>query len=130
MTENMTEDDPPPPAPEGLRTGGVELWSQVVDEYELAPHELRLLRELCRAVDTVDVLQESIDRDGVMVPTVGGDSLKVNPAAVEARQGRIVVARLAAALRLPVDDDEGQGDGRGQRRGAPRGVYTAQAERS
>ena len=128
----MTESDPPPPAPNGLRSGGVELWTQVVDEYELAPHELRLLRELCRAVDTVDALQESVDRDGVMVPTVGGDGLKVNPAAVEARQGRIVVARLAAALRLPTDgdDEEGQGDGRGQRRGAPRGVYTVQRERS
>lgn len=114
-------------APVGLRSGGAELWCQVVEEFDLGPHQLRLLRELCHAVDA---LQEAVDRDGVMVPTVGGGGLKVNPAAVEARQCRIVVARLAAALRLPDDDDEDQGDGRGQRRGAPRGVYVPQQRRS
>lgn len=124
----MIENDPPPPAPERLRSGGAALWAQIVGEYELAPHELRLLFDLCCAVDTVDAYQESIDRDGHMIPTVRG-GLKVNPAAIEARHGRIVVARLAAALRFPVDD-EGEADGRGQRRGAPRGVYEPQRERS
>lgn len=49
---------------------------------------------------------------------------KAHPAAVEARQQRIALARLLAALRLPAgaDGDEAQGR-RPQRRVGARGVY-------
>lgn len=86
--------------------------------YDLDPHELRLLHELCRQVDLGEALQAAIDADGVVIPTVGGTGPKVNPVVVEIRQCRIAIARLAAALRIPAADDNERA-GRGIR-----GVYT------
>lgn len=42
--------------------------------------------------------------------------MKANPAVVEIRQQRIVLARLLAALKIPAADDT-------VKQGAPRGVY-------
>ncbi len=49
---------------------------------------------------------------------------RANPAAVEARQQRIALARLLAALRLPAgEEDDRQAGARAQRRVGVRGVY-------
>ena len=57
-----------------------------------------------------------LDAEG---PIVGsGESSKANPAAVELRQHRIVLARLIAALRIPLDDTAGRTQAR-----PTRGVY-------
>ena len=47
---------------------------------------------------------------------------RAHPALVEARQQRIALARLLAALRLPAGEEEA-GDRRPQRRMGVRGVY-------
>lgn len=124
----MTDNKKPRP-PRGLAPAGRRLWSDLLAVYELDPHELRLLVELCRQVDLVEDLQTAIDADGVMVAT-GTGGRKVNPAAVELRHGRLVVARLAAALRLPAADATGAPDGRAQARVGVRGVYVPQAKRA
>lgn len=126
----MTEKKPKPRPPRGLAPAGRRLWVDIVDVYELDPHELRLLVELCRQVDLVDELQAAVDADGVMVPT-GEGGRKVNPAAIELRQSRLALARIAAALRLPATEAESPAPGgRTQARSGVRGVYVTQAERA
>ncbi len=108
-------DTPKPPA--GVRAPGRRLWAAVTDDYELEEHELALLREAARTVDLLDRLDRRVREDGPIVSSPQGD--RAHPAAVEARQQRIALARLLASLRLPAGDEAG----RPQRRGAVRGTY-------
>lgn len=103
--------------PSGLHKSGKALWAALTDAYDLEQHELGLLLEACRTVDQLDQLQAAVDRDGVLAESSQG--ARAHPALVEARQQRIALARLLAALRVPA----GEEDGRGRGRGTPRGVY-------
>jgi hypothetical protein len=76
-----------------------------------------LLREAVRTVDALDRLDALTRREGLVIE--GKLGLRVHPAATEARQLRIALARLVAALRLPLGDD-GQAP---QRRVGVRGTY-------
>lgn len=86
-------------------------------------HELALLREATRTVDVLDSLDV---RYAETVQLLDG---KAHPALVEARQQRIALARLLAALRLPAgeDGDVQKGTRRPQRRSGVRGVYEMMA---
>ncbi len=111
---------PKPPTSTG--TAGRRLWSSVLVEYELEQHEIALLTEAVRTVDQLDDLAALVDRDGLLLDSPTGP--RIHPAAVEARQARIALARLLAALRLPAgEEDEGQDERRPQRRSGVRGVY-------
>lgn len=108
--------------PTGLSEPGRKLWRTVVKDYELEEHELRLLHEAARTVDLLNDLDAAVRTDGVMVDSPQG--VKAHPAAVEARQQRIALARLLAALRLPAGDEgDQQATARPQRRVGARGVY-------
>ncbi len=109
-----------PKAPTGSGPAGAKLWHAVVEEYELEQHELLLLREMVRTVDALDELEARVATDGVMLGSSQGE--RAHPALVEARQQRITLARLQAALRLPAGEEEA-GDRRPQRRMGVRGVY-------
>lgn len=116
----MTTTAPKPP--KGLRTAGKRLWTSVQRDYELETHEQRLLLEAARTLDLLDELAAAVDRDGALVDSQQG--LRANPAAVEARQQRITLARLLAALRLPAGDEDDVTNRRPQRRVGARGVYS------
>ncbi|MGV0790492.1 P27 family phage terminase small subunit [Mycolicibacterium sp. XJ1819] len=107
-----------PRMPGGLGSGGRKLWREIVDQFGFDPAEVQVLVELCRQIDLVDALAAAVKADGVMIPSSSGGT-KLNPAVAELRQGRLAVARLAAALRLP-SEDTGRPD---QRRAGVRGVY-------
>ncbi len=110
-----------PRPPKGAQRAGVALWNAVLDEYELEEHELLLLREMVRTADVLDALEARVAADGVLLSSSQGE--RAHPALVEARQQRITLARLQAALRLP-SGEEGEGDSRRpQRRMGVRGVY-------
>jgi hypothetical protein len=115
-----------PSAPKGTKASGKRLWASILREYELEEHELVLLREMVRTVDQLDALQAITEREGLLVAGQGLGR-KVHPAVVEARQLRIALARLAAALRLPAGDEESKdakvGTRRPQRRVGVRGPY-------
>lgn len=112
---------PPKPAP-GLKAPGRRLWTSVQSEYELEEHETALLLEACRTVDQLDALDGLVSREGPLDESSQGR--RAHPALTEARQQRIALARLLAALRLPAgEEDAGADSRRPQRRGAPRGVY-------
>lgn len=112
-----------PATPAGAGPSGKRLWRSVVDSYELEVHELLLLKEAVRTVDLLDDLAKLVADDGPVTQDRFGQD-RVHPALVEARQLKIALARLLAALRLPdgVEGDESQGR-RTQRRVGARGVY-------
>lgn len=90
--------------PVGLRTGGKRLWSQVVDEFALSEHELAVLLQACRVADLLDRLQGVIDSEDVVVMSPQGT--KTNPAVVEFRQQALTLAKVMAALRIPLEDEQ------------------------
>jgi len=94
----------------------------VVVDFSLDEHERVLLIEAVRTVDVLDLLDAAVRRDGPLLE--GTQGTRAHPAAVEARQQRIALARLLAALRLPSGDvgDE-KLSARPQRRSGARGVY-------
>ncbi len=108
-----------PAPPKGTRAAGGRLWRAVLTDYELAEHELTLLRQAVRVADVCEQLQHQVDVDGPLLAD------RAHPALVELRQQRILLARLIVALRVPLEEDEerdGRSAGRAQRRGL-RGVY-------
>ena len=112
-----------PVPPRGTGLNGGKLWRDVLGRYELEQHELALLREMVRCVDLLDGLHRITAREGLMVK--GPHGCKPHPAVTEARQARIALARLTAALRLPAGDEDDPASGRGpQRRVGARGVYS------
>ncbi len=110
----------PERAPVGTGLAGRRLWQAVVEQYECEAHELLLLREAARTADLLDELEKRIKAEGAVIESPQGE--KAHPAAVEARQQRIALARLLGALRLPAGEEEA-GDRRPQRRTGVRGVY-------
>lgn len=109
-------------APAGLGTAGRRLWDSVMRDYELDEHERALLVEAVRTVDLLAELDASVRADGALISSPQG--LKAHPAAVEARQQRIALARLLAVLRLPSGDEGDQRPGaRPQRRVGVRRPY-------
>jgi hypothetical protein len=108
-----------PKPPKGLRSSGRKLWTSVVRDYDLDEHETSVLLQAARTADLLDDLQAVLDRDGVMADSSQG--IRAHPAATEARQQRIVLARLVAALGLPAGLED---DGRNlPTQGGARGAY-------
>jgi hypothetical protein len=99
----MPDEYLPPPAPPGLRDAGIALWTETVADVEFEPHNLQVLAEAWRTLDALHSLQDALDADGPIIDSPQGR--KANPALPELRQGRIVLARLLAALKIPAADD-------------------------
>lgn len=111
-----------PNPPTGSQAAGRRLWRSVTKNYELDEHETALLVEAVRTVDLLTRLDAEIRKDGPMLDSPQGR--KAHPAAVEARQQRIALARLLAALRLPNGEaGDQQAGARPQRRVGVRGAY-------
>ncbi len=105
-----------PKTPAGLRASGRALWAAVLRDYDLADHERSLLLQAARTADLLDDLEDEIRDVGAMVESPQGR--KANPAAVEARQQRLALARLYASMRIPLDDSADRTQAR-----PVRGVY-------
>lgn len=110
-----------PKPPPGTRAAGRRLWTAVLADFELDEHELVLLAQAVRTLDTVNALDAIVRSEGPMVTTPSGP--KAHPALVEARQQRIVLARIEAALRLPLGEGGSDSAPTRQRRVGARGVY-------
>jgi hypothetical protein len=85
--------------PRGLKAAGKRLWASVTDDYDLDPPEATLLGEACRMVDLLADLRSEVARSGLMVDSSQG--IRVNPAAVEARQLALALAKPVGSLGLP-----------------------------
>lgn len=109
-----------PKPPTGLGPEGRKLWKAVLADFDLAQHELTLLREVARTADACSDLEAIVARDGRMVEDHLGNT-RAHPAAVELRQQRILFARLLSCLRVPLGEED---SGRSQSRPGVRGVYS------
>jgi hypothetical protein len=114
-----------PRAPSGVGPAGRRLWHSMLGDFELAEHEVSLLRQAVRVADVCEQLQGVVAEEGPLTTTRLGE-VKTHPAVVELRQQRLVLARLIVALRVPLGDQEEAPRPRSQRRGI-RGVYTGGA---
>ncbi|OAA23593.1 hypothetical protein UG55_103527 [Frankia sp. EI5c] len=112
-----------PAAPKGAGPAGRRLWRSVLDEYDLAEHELSLLRRAVHVADVCADLERIVADEGLIIRAQSGD-LRTHPAAVELRQQTTLLARLIVALRVPLGDadEAGAGGDRPPVR-AVRGVY-------
>jgi hypothetical protein len=110
-----------PRAPRSLEAAGRRLWASVTAEFDLAEHELALLRQAAHTADLCDELQAGVERDGPILASTSGRE-RTHPALVELRNQRLLLARLVAMLRVPLGDED-SGRLAGQVR-AIRGVYT------
>ena len=111
-----------PKAPPETRAPGRALWASITTDYDLEQHELALLIEAVRTVDALDLLDAAVRSEGAIVDSPQGS--RANPALVEARAQRVVLARLLAALRLPCGEaGDAKLSARPQRRSGARGVY-------
>jgi hypothetical protein len=104
------------PPPDVTSDAALTLWSEVVETFELMPHEVPLLRQVVRIVDRLELLATDLAERGAL----DADG-KPRPCLVEARQQEVILGRLLTTLRLPEDwTDEGS---RPQQRGGARGPY-------
>lgn len=88
---------------DALGERGRALWDQLQGVYEFDLHEENLLLEVCRVLDVIDGLAESVVQHGVMVEGSTGQ-LVVNPSVGEMRQQQASFARLLPLLNLDDGD--------------------------
>jgi phage terminase small subunit len=77
----------------------------VTGEFELDAPELALLEEACKTRDLIVELRRKVAETGPIIDSNQGP--RVHPAAVEARQQALALAKLVTTLGLPkgvVDD--------------------------
>ncbi len=127
----MTDTKVPRP-PKGTGPSGRKLWTAVLDAFELEAHELTLLVEAVRCLDTLDRLDALVVAEGDVIPDRFGQP-RSHPASIEARQLRVVYAKMLAALRVPdgVAGDESAGRRRQRSVGVrgPQSVGTPTADK-
>lgn len=96
----MTTKRPPRP-PADLAERGRKFWSDTLRVFDLERDELELLREICRVMDELEALAESVAAAGPVLP--GEDGPKAHPALSHLRADRGLLGRLLAQLGLPDD---------------------------
>lgn len=111
-----------PPVPRNLGTAGRKLWDSSTAEFEWAMHEIAVLEEACRTRDRIAELDAAVSESTLMMTSSQG--ARVHPAVSEARQQRLVLARLIATLGIPSLDGEDLPPARGAR-----GVYSGRGRR-
>jgi|SRR5690242_20614115 len=94
----MTNEKLPAP-PRDLSKESAKWWSEVVAEYEMASHHLRLLTLAARAWDRAESAREALRNNGLTYRDRHG-VLRPRPEAVIERQAMVAFARLLRELRL------------------------------
>jgi phage terminase small subunit len=111
-TPDATADLPAPP--KHLAAPSQQLWRQTVEAYELAPHELKLLRLALEALDRCEQARRAIRRHG-MVHLDRWDKPVARPEVKIEADSRAAFARLMTQLGLPEEDDPAASWGRPKR---------------
>lgn len=93
--------------PAGLDLDGTALWESVTADYELLPHELRLLEDACREADLIARMDADwIERGRPMITRGSMGQEVAHPMLGEIRQHRTTLRLLLASLRLPDPTEE------------------------
>lgn len=91
---------PKPPA--HLKPDTARWFREVVRDYELESHHLRLLTAAAECWDRLQEARVILDRDGLTIST-GDGGLKGHPAIAVERDSRLAFARLVRELDLDAD---------------------------
>jgi P27 family predicted phage terminase small subunit len=92
----------PPAPPKHLRAGTRRWWREIVSDYSLESHHLRLLEVACRTWDRLEEAGEALRRDGLTVTTNSG-STKAHPCVAIERDSRIAFARILREMDLEAE---------------------------
>jgi hypothetical protein len=84
---------------DSLGARGRELWDELQTVYQFDKHEENMLAEVCRVLDVIEALIESIASHGVMVEGSQGQPV-LNSAVSELRQQQTNFARMLPLLNL------------------------------
>ncbi|MFN8037891.1 MAG: hypothetical protein U0Q07_01655 [Acidimicrobiales bacterium] len=91
--------DPDTAPPEHLSAAAGALWRLVLDEYELTPVDVEVLRLALEALDRADEARRLVDADGAVVLDRFGQH-RVHPGVAVERDARLAYARLVRQLDL------------------------------
>lgn len=86
--------------PEHLSPDAVEWWQQVVRDFDLEPHHLRLLRAACEASDRMQEARKAIALHGGLTFTDERGVIRAHPCVAMERDARVAFARLVRELDL------------------------------
>ena len=87
---------PRPPA--HLSKSSAAWWRQVVKEFDLEPHHLKLLQAACEAWDRMCQARDAISTQGLTIRD-GNGIPKAHPAVPIERDSRLAFARLAVSYK-------------------------------
>jgi P27 family predicted phage terminase small subunit len=90
-----------PQPPKYLRPLTKRWFREVVGEYVLEPHHVRLLTLACEAWDRGQQARETVAKEGLTTPTRDGGS-KLHPAVRVEQESAVIFARLLRELDLDV----------------------------
>ena len=89
-----------PEPPPHLSPGSATWWRQVVSEFSLEPHHLRLLQSAAEAWDRMAQARDELAAHGSLTFTDNRGAIKAHPAEAIERNARIAFARLVRELDL------------------------------
>lgn len=101
VTAGAFEEPEMPAAPGHLSERSAALWGEVVEQWPLVAHQLRLLEEACVALDRCAQARGAIEADGAFFKDRFGQ-LKPHPALAVERDARVSAARLFRELSLDI----------------------------
>lgn len=90
--------------PKGLHDAGKTLWRRISGAYELREDEVTVLEQAARTADTIADLDAALVNAPLTVAGSAGQ-LREHPLLAEARQQRVLLARLLHQLKLPEPDE-------------------------
>lgn len=89
-----------PNPPDHLSESACAWWRQVVLEYDLGPHHLRILQAACEAWDRMQQARQALAEHGGLTFTDERGVIRAHPAEAMERNARIAFARLVRELDL------------------------------
>lgn len=93
----------PPRAPAHLSKEVTKWWKSVVSEYDLEPHQLRLLQSAAEAWDRMQQARRALDEHGSLTFTGANGEPKTRPEVAIERDARVAYARLVRELDLDAE---------------------------
>jgi hypothetical protein len=94
-----------PKAPESAGPAGAALWRAVLAEYDLAPHELELLRQAVRVADLLARIDVALLDEELTVPGYNGQP-RPNPLLAVSVAQRQVLEHLMRSMALPLPGED------------------------
>ena len=92
-------------APRHLTAASRRFYEQIVDDFVLEPHHLRLLQLLCESFDRGQEARKILDEEGLTVEDKKLGIRRPHPCVSIERDSRTAVARLTRELNLSEEPD-------------------------